>query len=228
MDLDINALIDAVSGQPLVLVLFLAVASLLEAGLGLGAIVPGETIVVLGAAVLSNAGWGWVIVGVVLVAIGASLGDHLGFWIGRKAGPPLRNSALVASMGRDNWNKAMGFVDRQGIFPLVLGRQLPGVRTLVSAACGAARINYGRFLTASVIGSTVWSAIWCGGGAIFGHLVIQYLSPILPWIIAAWILILIGLVIYRRIKSKRSTASYPGATVVSKVEPYGRDQEPEN
>ena len=225
MNLDINALIDAVSGQPLLLVLFLAVASLLEAGLGLGAVVPGETVVVLGSAVLSSAGWGWVLTGVVLVAAGASLGDHLGFFIGYKAGPPLRNSSLVKSMGRDNWDKAMGFVERQGILPLVIGRQLPGVRTLVSASCGAARISYPRFLAASLIGSTIWSIVWAGGGALFGNLVITYLSPVLPWFIAGWLLILVGVFTYRRIRSRRRSAGHPGSKVVRHVSPAEAEAE---
>ena len=219
MNMDINALIESVAGQAPWLIALIAVASLLEAGLGLGAIVPGETIVVLGSAVLGTTNWGWVLLAVVLVAIGASLGDHLGWYIGRKIGPPLRNSRVVASMGVENWDKAMEFVDRQGIFPLVLGRQLPGVRTLVSAACGAARIPYPRFLTASVIGSSVWAIIWCGGGALFGRVILDYLAPILPWVIVAWILFIIGFVTYRQVKSRRRRKRASGVRIVSEDAP---------
>lgn len=219
MNLDISALIESVADQAPWLIALLSVASLLEAGLGLGAIVPGESIVVLGAAVLGTTNWGWVLLAILLVAIGASLGDHLGWYIGRTIGPPLRNSRVVASMGVENWDKAMEFVDRQGIFPLVLGRQLPGVRTLVSAACGAARINYRRFLAASVIGSSVWSIIWCGGGAIFGRVVLDYLAPILPWIIVAWIVFIIAFVAYRQIKNRRAKQNAGGTRTIVEEDP---------
>lgn len=204
MNVDVPGLVDAVAAHAPLVVALIGVSSLLEAGLGLGAVVPGETLVVLGATVLADAGLAWVLTGVLVVALGASTGDHLGWWIGRKAGPPLRHSRLVANMGVDNWDKAMGFVDKQGVLPLVLARQLPGVRTLVSAACGAAHIPYRRFFTASVLGSLLWSIVWTGGGALFGPLVIDVLGPILPWLIGAWLLLLVGFVIYKRVKKRRA------------------------
>lgn len=97
----------------------------------------------------------------------------------------------------------MEAVDRQGILPLVFARQLPGVRTLVSAACGAADVPYRRFLTAGVLGASIWSMVWAGGGAIFGRLIIAWLGPVLPWLILGWVVALVCYVVYKRVKSRR-------------------------
>lgn len=195
-------MVSAAAEHAWLVVLLIAVAALLEAALGLGAIVPGETIVVLGAVVLSDASPLWVGVGALMVAIGASGGDHIGFWIGRRAGPPLRRSRLIDAMGVENWDKAMTAVDRQGLVPLILARQLPGVRTLVSAACGAAHIHYRRFAAASVIGASIWALLWTVGGALIGRTLIEVLGPVLPFVVVAWIVGLIVLVIVRRRKNR--------------------------
>ncbi|WP_333618431.1 DedA family protein [Dietzia sp.] len=213
---DLVALIDSVSDKALVVILVMMVAAMLEAALGLGVIIPGETVVVVGATVLAQAGWPWVILGILCAGIGASGGDHFGYFVGRKAGPPIGRSKAVASIGVDKWDRAMDAVKRQRIAPLVFVRQLPGVRTLVSAACGAARIRYQHFATASVIGALVWSILWVGGGALVGKAVLSVLGPALPILLAGWIVFVIGLFFYRRIKSKREkepgSADAAGAT----------------
>lgn len=202
MGIDIPALVETVSQYAWLVVLLIAVAALLEASLGLGVVVPGETVVVLGAVVLSDASPLWVGIGALMVAIGASGGDHIGFWIGRRAGAPLRESRMVGAMGVGNWDKAMTAVDRQGLGPLIFARQLPGVRTLVSAACGAAHIHYRRFATASVIGAGIWALLWTVGGALIGRTLLEVLGPVLPFVVLAWIVGLIVLVIVRRRKHR--------------------------
>lgn len=204
MNIDIPGLVDAVSQHAWLVIALIAAAALAEAALGFGAIVPGETIVVLGAVVLSNTSNWWVVSGCLAVAVAASAGDHIGWWIGRKAGPPMRDSKVVKSVGTGYWDKAMNAVDRQGLFPLVLARQLPGVRTLVAAACGAARVPYRRFATASVIGAVIWSLLWVGGGAIAGRALLEFLGPILPIIVVVWIAGVVGLVIFRTVRNRRN------------------------
>lgn len=204
MNIDIPALVDAVAQHAWLVVVFIAAAALAEAALGFGTIVPGETAVVLGAVVLADAHALWVLIGYVAVAVGASIGDHIGWTIGRSAGRPLRRSRLVTSVGTEHWDRAMNAVDRQGLFPLIVARQLPGVRTLVSAACGAARIPYRRFAAASMIGAAIWSLLWTVGGAVAGQTLIEILGPVLPVLVAAWIVGLIGLVVYRTVRRRRS------------------------
>lgn len=202
MNIDIPALVETVSQHAWLVVILIAAAALLEASLGLGVVVPGETIVVLGAVVLSDASPLWVGIGALMVAVGASGSDHIGFWIGRRAGPPLRESKMVDAMGVRNWDRAMTAVDRQGLVPLIFARQLPGVRTLVAAACGAARIHYRRFATASVIGASTWALLWTVGGALIGRTLLEVLGPVLPFVVLAWIVGLIVLFIVRRRRNR--------------------------
>lgn len=102
MSFDVPGLVQALADQAPLLIGLSGLAAFLEAGLGLGAVIPGETVVVLGAAVLGSRGWAWVLVAVVVVGVAASLGDHFGYWVGRKLGPALRDSKVVASMGQRN------------------------------------------------------------------------------------------------------------------------------
>lgn len=203
---DLVSLIDSVSDKAMLVIVVMAVAALFEAALGLGVLIPGETVVVVGATVLAQAGWPWVLLGILCVMIGASGGDHFGYFVGRKAGPPIGRSKAVASIGTDKWDRAMDAVKRQRVAPLVFVRQLPGVRTLVAAACGAAHIRYRRFATASVIGALVWSILWVGGGALVGKAVLSVLGPALPILLVAWILIVLGLFLRKRMQSKREKA----------------------
>ncbi|AGF72158.1 DedA family protein [Corynebacterium halotolerans] len=202
MNLDIPAMVEAISGYAPVVVAVIALAALAEAALGLGVIIPGETFVVLGAVVLSDAGLGWVLIGCLAVAVAASVGDHIGWWIGRSAGPSLRTSRIVRPVGVDKWDRAMDAVQRQGLLPLVLSRQLPGVRTLVSAACGAARVPYRRFATASVVGASIWALLWTGGGALFGRIILDVLGPVLPVIVAVWIVGVVAVLVVKKVRGR--------------------------
>ena len=204
---DLVGLIESVSDKALVVIIVMALAAMVEAALGLGVFVPGETVVVIGATVLAHASPWWVMLGLFMVAVGASLGDHFGWYIGRKVGEPIGRSRAVESIGFDKWERAMVAVQRQRLVPLIVVRQLPGVRTLVAAACGAAGVTYGRFATASVLGALIWSILWVGGGALVGRTVIDVLGPLLPIFLVAWILIIVGLFVRKRIKNRNESSA---------------------
>ncbi|HLR27528.1 MAG TPA: DedA family protein [Ruania sp.] len=134
-----------------------------ESALGLGFVFPGETAVLtLGAAAGSAA---QVAQAVLVVAIGASAGDHLGYLIGRAVGPRLRQGRLIRRIGVNHWDRAEALLDRHGLVVLVISRLLPVIRTIVPAVVGAGGLAYRRFLLGSVLGAMAWSALWVGLGA---------------------------------------------------------------
>jgi membrane protein DedA with SNARE-associated domain/phosphatidylglycerophosphate synthase len=136
--------------------------ALLESGLGLGFVVPGETVVLLLSATMST--WPLAIGMFVAVTIGASVGDHVGYLIGRRFGPRLRQTKLVRRLGIGNWDRAVGVLERRGAAAVFFTRLLPVVRTLTPAAAGVARLRYRSFLPASLAGAGLWAGVYVGTG----------------------------------------------------------------
>ena len=67
-----------------------------------------------------------------------------------------------------------------------------------------AGVSYARFATASVLGALIWALLWVGGGALVGHTVIDILGPLLPIALLAWILVILGLFLRKRLKARNA------------------------
>ncbi|WP_344767622.1 DedA family protein [Aeromicrobium panaciterrae] len=151
------------TGVALTLVLGLGLA-FAESGLGLGMVLPGETaVVVLAASMRSTTDM--VLLGVA-VMIGASMGDHVGYLLGRKYGDKLRDTKAIRRLGVNNFDRATSMLRRRGASAVFLTRLVPIIRTLTPAAAGTAGLEYRRFAPASLAGSATWSAAYVGGGSI--------------------------------------------------------------
>lgn len=205
---------DSAAQLPTALVWGLGFAfSVLESGLGLGFFVPGETVVTILAATFDSIGP--VLVMLVAVAIGGSLGDHVGYTVGRRLGPRLRETRLIRKLGQHNWDRAVGVIERRGAIAVFLTRLVPVVRTLTPAAAGVGRVPYRQFLPASLLGAFTWSALYVG----IGFLVRSSLDVVQEYLGAGgWIvlgIVLIGAVVALvvRIARKRAPADDPRAVI---------------
>lgn len=177
-----------------------------ESALGLGIVVPGETAVLtLGAATESGS---QLSMALVTVAAGASAGDHVGYLLGRRNGHRLRESRMVRRIGPARWDRASGLLRRYGVLALIISRLLPGVRTLVPAAAGAAGIGYQRFLVGSVLGVGLWSGLWVGLGAA-ARAALPQVSEALGaagWVALAVLVAVLGLLVIRRRRARVALA----------------------
>jgi membrane-associated protein len=134
-----------------------------ESGLGLGMVLPGETAVVLLSASMGSAAQ---MIGLgVAVTVGASLGDHVGYLLGRRYGTALVVTRAVRRLGRHHYVRATDLLRRRGGAAVFATRLVPVVRTLTPAAAGASGLPYRRFAIASLSGSALWSAVYVGGGS---------------------------------------------------------------
>lgn len=139
-----------------------------ESGLGLGMVVPGETAIVVLAATMSS-GPEMVMLGIA-VMVGATLGDHVGYLLGRRYGESLRETAVVRRLGVNHYDRATNLLRRRGGLAVFLTRLVPIIRTLTPAAAGASELEYRRFAPASLAGSATWAAAYVGGGSIVAGL----------------------------------------------------------
>ncbi|MET0448985.1 MAG: DedA family protein [Aeromicrobium sp.] len=139
-----------------------------ESGLGLGMVMPGETAVVVLASTMGST-LTLVLLGVA-VTVGASLGDHVGYLLGRRYGDALGETRAVRRLGRHHLDRAMDLLRRRGGTAVFMTRLVPVVRTLTPAAAGASGLPYRRFAPASLAGSALWATVYVGGGSVIAGL----------------------------------------------------------
>lgn len=139
-----------------------------ESGVGLGMIVPGETAVVVLAATMGSP-LQTCLLGLA-VMIGACLGDHVGFLLGRRYGDALRETSLVRRIGQQHYDRATDVLRRRGGAAVFWTRLVPVVRTLTPAVAGASGLAYRRFVLASMAGSALWASVYVGGGSLVAEL----------------------------------------------------------
>ena len=138
-----------------------------ECTIGLGFIAPGEAGLLIAATTVDSVQRFLLLWAVVTICAG--LGDSLGFAIGRRFGPRLRETRLIQKHGVDGWDKATGILRRRGAWAVFFARFLPVVRTLMPAAAGTSGLPYRKFFPAVLAGAACWSAMHIAIGAALGE-----------------------------------------------------------
>lgn len=208
MDL-IGWITDVGSSLPTPLVWALgALFSFTESGLGLGVFVPGETIVLLLAATFDSP---WPAVAFfVSVAIGGSLGDHVGYLLGRRFGTGFRDTRIIRRIGVDSWDRAVAVLERRGAAAVFLTRLVPVVRTLTPAAAGVAKVPYRSFLPASLGGALTWAAVYVGIGFLLRsslEAAQEYLGQFSSWALIGAALIVAIVFVVRLVRRRRAASA---------------------
>ena len=119
--------------------------------------VPGETVLLAGAALakFGRLSLFWVIV----TAIGgATLGDNLGFWIGRRGGRTLaeRHGGKIGLTAR-RLKEFDRFFERHGAMAVFLARFITGLRVIGAMLAGASGLSWPTFLLYNACGAVFWS-----------------------------------------------------------------------
>jgi membrane protein DedA with SNARE-associated domain/membrane-associated phospholipid phosphatase len=155
-----SALGDLASPWAYVVVFLLAV---LETAAFVGLAVPGELGLLVGGFVVSE-GRASLGVMMVLAAVGAALGDSIGYCIGRRFGPRIREGRLGAKVGERRWQRAEDALRRYGGWAVFFGRFVGILRALVPALAGASGLRYRRFLLWDALGAVIWGPglVWLG------------------------------------------------------------------
>ncbi|KAA9154435.1 DedA family protein [Amycolatopsis acidicola] len=138
-----------------------------ECTIGLGFLAPGESGLLIAATTAHTVPRFLILWAVVTVC--AVAGDSIGYGIGRRWGPRLRETKLIRKYGVDGWDKATGILHRRGAWAVFFARFLPVVRTLTPAAAGASGLPYRKFLPAALAGALCWSALHISIGVALGE-----------------------------------------------------------
>ena len=118
-----------------------------------GVWVPGETALVA-AGVLASRGHFWITEVIVLAALGAILGDNVGYWIGRIYGRKLflRFRRLEVMLPRSE-----RFFRRHGGKAVFFARFIAGLRVTGAWMAGISHMQWWRFLFWNALGGIAWA-----------------------------------------------------------------------
>ncbi|MBW8800840.1 MAG: DedA family protein [Streptomyces sp.] len=193
----LNGVIEA-AGWWSYVVVFVLTASETSAFVGL--LVPGETAVLLGAAVAGRGGLNVFLLAAVVVA-GAVTGDSLGYALGRRcARRPGRPRPLAARRTA----RARAFLAHHGAATVLTSKFIGFARTFVPYAAGSSGMPYRRFLGYSALASLVWGAATVTLGYFAGAAAADYLRPPGPTgalavaAVAALVLVVVKVCTHRR------------------------------
>ena len=140
-----------------------------ETGLLVGFFLPGDTLLISAGLLAAR---GEMHLGIVLVVLilGAVLGDATGYWLGREAGERLFQRDDSFWFRREHLEKAQRFYERHGGKTIFLARFLTGVRTFAPLVAGAARMPYRRFAVFNIAGAVSWIVVVTLVGYSFSNL----------------------------------------------------------
>jgi membrane-associated protein len=141
---------------------------LAECTLGVGFIAPGEAGLLIAATTVSGSLSRFLILWAV-VTVAAAIGDSIGYAIGRRFGPALRETKLIKKYGADGWDKTTGILRKRGAWAVFFARFLPVIRTLTPAAAGTSGLPFRKFLPAAAAGAFCWSLVHISIGAALGE-----------------------------------------------------------
>lgn len=126
-----------------------------ESGLFFGFFLPGDSLL-LTAGLFAYKGFLNIWALVPLVFIAAVLGDNVGYWFGRKTGPPLFNRDESLFFKRKNLLAAKAFYETHGGKTVILARFMPFIRTFAPIVAGAVEMEYKKFILYNLAGGFLW------------------------------------------------------------------------
>ena len=148
-----DSLANLVSDSPWTYALILGLAALDV----LFPVVPSETSVIL-AGVLAGTGHLSIELVLLSAAVGAFIGDNSGYWVGRTAGNSRVGRRLLTGDRQKQVDKAEAQVEERGGYFIIVGRFVPGGRTVVVLACGLLKLRWARFMMFDAIAAVIWAA----------------------------------------------------------------------
>jgi len=165
----------------------------------MGIPLPGETILVL-SAIYAGTHSDLRIAGVIAAAaLGAILGDNVGYWLGREFGYPLL-LRYGRHVGLTETRIKLGqyLFLRHGGKVVFFGRFIAVLRVLAAFLAGVNRMEWRSFLIANAAGGVLWSLVYGVGAYLFGSALFHAARPVTITLVIAGLVIVIVAMRYVR------------------------------
>ena len=183
------------------------ILTLLEASAMIGLVVPGEAALLVGGFLASQERADLPLM-MVVGALGAVVGDSIGYEIGRHLGPSLRRSRLGRWVGDERWARAEAYLARHGGRAIFFGRFVGVLRAMVPTIAGLSRMPYRKFLPWNAIGGIVWAP----GFVLLGYVAGGSYHRVAEWagrasaVLLTVVVLVIGVVVAARAVVRRESA----------------------
>jgi membrane protein DedA with SNARE-associated domain len=186
----LNWLLDTVqSVSPLLRNILAGLAILCETSLFIGLIVPGDTVVLVASAGVTDILDFFYLLGAVL------LGSLIGY------------SKLGQRLGEKNWQLADRFVEKRGGIAVAISRFLPMLHSLVPVVAGMTTMRYRTFISWTVGACAIWASAYVSVGYLF-HSAYDQIAGQLKWGGLAFVaIILVFMIIVHFAKQKLEIAA---------------------
>jgi membrane-associated protein len=185
-----------------------------ETGLLVGFFLPGDSLLFTVGVVAGAGQLNFVLVNVLLMAA-AIIGDTVGYWLGRKAGPRIFNRPDSRWFKREHLLRTHQFYEKHGGKTIVYARFVPIVRTFAPFVAGVAEMNYVHFVSYNVFGGIGWVFLMTMLGYQLGSvpLVRAHFEKVI------FLIIFISLIpaILEVWKARRRRAAVPGGSAVDEA-----------
>ena len=144
-----------------------------ETGLVVMAFLPGDSLLFVAGAVsaspVAQSKGLNVHVLVVVITLGAVLGNTLNYYIGRWLGKKVYDGT-ISWINQDALRRTHDFYERHGGKTVTIARFIPIVRTFAPLVAGSAGMEMHRFQFFNVLGAVIWVTSLVYGGYLFGNL----------------------------------------------------------
>jgi membrane protein DedA with SNARE-associated domain len=140
--------------------------------------------------ILAFAGWmlierhgispSFILLAGVYAGLGSAVGASITYWVARMGGRPVIDRfARLFRVDPSHISGVEGQIHKWGLGLVLVGRVIPGVRTLISIPAGLVGIPFPKFFLATFAGAYVWCTLLIGAGYVLGHewmLISQYIK----------------------------------------------------
>jgi len=145
----------------------------------MGLPLPGESLLIVAALYAATTGDITIEHVIAASALGAVLGDNVGYLIGREVGPPvLSRYGPRIGLTLDRQHLARFLFLRHGGKVVFFGRFVAFLRTFAAVLAGANHMPWGRFLVWNALGGVFWTCLYGFGAYFFGNQVHRVAGPI--------------------------------------------------
>jgi len=139
-----------------------------ETGLFIGFLFPGDSLLFAAGIYIDDLareffGVHWVVI-LAMVMVASILGNMVGYWFGKKAGPLLFERRETWIFKRKHLEKAKAFYEKYGKATIFLAKFLPIIRTFAPIVAGVVKMPRAHFIFYNIIGSICWVASMMLGG----------------------------------------------------------------
>lgn len=126
-----------------------------ETGLLVGFFLPGDSLLVTAGLFAATGELNILYLNLLLIPA-AILGNIVGYWIGRKAGPRIFKREQSLLFRKDYIIKTKEFYEKHGASTMIITRFMPILRTFAPVVAGIGGMDYRKFTMYNIIGALAW------------------------------------------------------------------------